>query len=198
MKRPPIETKLYKGPFRSNALILTRSSYRVNRIINMDNLEQKIQKIEERNKKVEADKAWETSWTRRLLLTAFTYLAIGGYLWAIEISRPWLNAIVPAVAFMLSTLTMPFFKKLWISRQITQAIKDENRDIIKEQNNEKQRNTEKLKDFITNKEKITNNDVEKFLNVSNATAERYLDELEKEGLLEQVGRTGKHVFYKII
>ena len=91
-----------------------------------------------------------------------------------------------------------FFKKLWISRQITQAIKDENRDIIKEQNNEKQRNTEKLKDFITNKEKITNNDVEKFLNVSNATAERYLDELEKEGLLEQVGRTGKHVFYKII
>ena len=51
----------------------------------MDNLEQKIQQIEERNKKVETDKAWETSWTRRLLLTVFTYLAIGVYLWAIEI-----------------------------------------------------------------------------------------------------------------
>ena len=83
----------------------------------MNNLEQKIQQIEERNKKVEANKAWETSWTRRLLLITFTYLAIGVYLWAIEIPRPWLNAIVPAVAFMLSTLTMPFFKKLWLRRK---------------------------------------------------------------------------------
>ncbi|MBI2637710.1 MAG: hypothetical protein HYW88_02310 [Candidatus Sungbacteria bacterium] len=80
----------------------------------MENLEQKIQKIEERNRGVENDKAWETSWTRRILLTIFTYLAIGVYMWTIDISRPWLNAVVPAVAFMLSTLTMPFFKKLWL------------------------------------------------------------------------------------
>lgn len=80
----------------------------------MDNLEQRVQKIEERNKSVEADKAWETSWTRRGLLTFFTYIAIGVYLAAIDIERPWLNAIVPAVAFMISTLTMPFFKKLWL------------------------------------------------------------------------------------
>ena len=26
---------------------------------------------------------------------------------------PWLNAIVPSIAFLLSTLTLPFFKKLW-------------------------------------------------------------------------------------
>ena len=83
----------------------------------MDNLEQKIQQIEERNKKVETDKAWETSWTRRLLLTVFTYLAIGVYLWAIEISLPWLNSIFPAAAFMLSSLTVPFFKRLWLRRK---------------------------------------------------------------------------------
>ncbi len=83
----------------------------------MENLGQKVQQIEERNIKVEADKAWETSWVRRLLLATFTYLAVGVYLWAIEIQRPWLNAIVPAAAFMLSTLTMPFFKKLWIKKQ---------------------------------------------------------------------------------
>ncbi len=41
-------------------------------------------------------------------------LAIGFYLQAIRIPQPWLNAIVPAVAFMLSTLTLPFFKKLWM------------------------------------------------------------------------------------
>ncbi len=80
----------------------------------MESLEQRIQKIEDRNKSVEADKAWETSWARRTLLTVFTYLAIGAYLRAVNIARPWLNAIVPAVAFMISTLTMPFFKKIWL------------------------------------------------------------------------------------
>lgn len=82
----------------------------------MENLEARILKIEERNLGVEADKAWETSWTRRILLTIFTYLAIGIYMWAIDISRSWLNALVPAIAFMLSTLTMPFFKRIWVKR----------------------------------------------------------------------------------
>lgn len=81
----------------------------------IENLEQKIQQIEQRNQRVEADKAWETSWTRRLLLALFTYLAISIYLWAIDLPRPWINAIVPAVAFMISTLTMPWFKKVWLS-----------------------------------------------------------------------------------
>ena len=76
-------------------------------------LEEKIRKIEKRNKKVESDKAWETSITRRFLLMLFTYLTIGFYLQAIKIPQPWLNSIVPAIAFMLSTLTLPLFKKLW-------------------------------------------------------------------------------------
>ena len=77
-------------------------------------LEKKIRQIEGRNKKVELDKAWEVSYTRRLLLLLFTYLVIGFYLRAINVSNPWLNSIVPAVAFMLSTLTLPFFKELWL------------------------------------------------------------------------------------
>lgn len=80
----------------------------------MDNLEQKIQQIEQRNQRVEADKVWEKSWTRRLLLLLFTYLAVGVYMQAIKLPDPWLNAIVPSVAFMISTLTMPFFKKVWL------------------------------------------------------------------------------------
>jgi hypothetical protein len=80
----------------------------------METIEQRIEKIEGRNKKVEIDKAWETSGARRILLALFTYLAIGTYLWTIQIERPWLNAIVPSVAFMISTLTMPFFKSLWL------------------------------------------------------------------------------------
>lgn len=80
----------------------------------MDTLEQRVGKIEERNAKVEADKAWEGSLTRKVLIALFTYAVIGLYLEAIEIERPWINAIVPTVGFTLSTLTMPFFKKVWL------------------------------------------------------------------------------------
>lgn len=77
-------------------------------------MEHRVKSIEERNRKVEQDKAWETSYSRRFLLLLFTYLSVGFYLNAIGISNPWLNAIVPATAFMLSTLTLPMFKKLWL------------------------------------------------------------------------------------
>ena len=36
--------------------------------------------INERNKRIEADKAWETSLTRRAIIAAFTYLVVGFYL----------------------------------------------------------------------------------------------------------------------
>ena len=79
-------------------------------------LEERIAHIEKRNRTVELDKAWETSWTRRLFLTGFTYLALGLYLWAIDIPRPFLNSIVPAVGFMISTFSMPWLKRKWIER----------------------------------------------------------------------------------
>ena len=81
--------------------------------MNQKEVEKELKQIKERNKKVELDKAWETSFTRKILILVFTYLAIGIYLWAINIPKPWLNAIVPAVAFVLSTWTMPFFKSSW-------------------------------------------------------------------------------------
>ncbi len=83
----------------------------------LQEIEKEIDLIKKRNEKVELDKKWETSYTRRGLLILFTYLAIGIYLNAINVANPWLNAIVPAVAFLLSTLTMPFFKKLWLKNK---------------------------------------------------------------------------------
>lgn len=77
-------------------------------------LEERVREIEERNRLVENDKAWETSWMRRLLLVVFTYLAIGIYMAAIGVPEPWLNAVVPSIGFLLSTLTLPFFKSLWL------------------------------------------------------------------------------------
>jgi Fic family protein len=61
----------------------------------------------------------------------------------------------------------------------------------------KAENLGKLKKYIAGtSENITNNDVEKLLGVSDATATRYLEELEKEGLIKQQGETGKYTYYQ--
>ena len=80
----------------------------------MTTLEERVEKIEQRNKSVELDKAWETSWIRKVLIAIFTYLAIALYLKFVVGISPWINAIVPTVGFFLSTLTLPIFKSLWI------------------------------------------------------------------------------------
>ncbi|HLC44012.1 MAG TPA: hypothetical protein VJK08_02730 [Patescibacteria group bacterium] len=79
-------------------------------------LENEIVRINQRNKGVESDKAWETSMARRALIAAFTYLSISIYMRAIQIDRPWLNAIVPTIGFTLSTLTLPYFKSIWLKK----------------------------------------------------------------------------------
>jgi hypothetical protein len=76
-------------------------------------LEERILKIEKRNMEVELNKSWEISWTRRILLAVFTYLAIALYLQFIVGINPWINALVPTTGFLLSTLTLPYFKTLW-------------------------------------------------------------------------------------
>ncbi len=82
-------------------------------MVSLSELEKEIKQIKQRNKQVETDKAWETSISRKAILAIFTYLAIGLYLNAIAIQAPWLNAIVPTVGFLLSTLTLPYLKELW-------------------------------------------------------------------------------------
>lgn len=59
----------------------------------------------------------------------------------------------------------------------------------------KRKKLEKILEALTVKGKITNDEVEKLLHVSDATATRYLSALEKEGKIQQVGRTGKAVEY---
>jgi len=60
----------------------------------------------------------------------------------------------------------------------------------------KRENLEKARRIFSEHGRVANDDVEKLLGVSDATATRYLDELEKEGFVRQVGKTGKHVYYE--
>ncbi len=80
----------------------------------MDNLEQEIQLIKERNKKVEIDKAWETSIFRKIIITILTYFVIVIFFIYAELSKPFINAVVPTIGFMVSTLSLPLFKKIWL------------------------------------------------------------------------------------
>ena len=80
----------------------------------MKEIRKRLDAIEQRNKKVELDKAWETSWARRIIISILTYLTIVIFFFVAQLPKPFINSIVPAAAFVLSTLSLPFFKKLWI------------------------------------------------------------------------------------
>ncbi|MDP2788824.1 MAG: hypothetical protein Q8O46_02100 [bacterium] len=62
----------------------------------------------------------------------------------------------------------------------------------------KRKKLDKIMSLFLQQSKITNDEVEKFLHVSDATATRYLSILEKEGKIKQSGKTGKGVSYSRI
>lgn len=80
----------------------------------MTNLENEIEKIKERNKRVEADKAWETSFFRKVIIAILTYLVIVLFFVFAGLNNPFINAIVPTLGFLLSTLSLSIFKKIWL------------------------------------------------------------------------------------
>lgn len=82
-------------------------------------LVKEIELVKKRNERVEQEKAWETSWTRRISIAAGTYIIAGFWLVVIRDSYPWLKAFVPAGGYLLSTLSLPFIKNWWISRRKT-------------------------------------------------------------------------------
>ena len=77
-------------------------------------MKEEIKKIQEKNNSVEIDKAWEKSITRRSIIAVMTYIIIVIFLWVINAPNPILNAIIPAAGFIISTLTLPLFKKIWL------------------------------------------------------------------------------------
>ena len=70
--------------------------------------------IKERNTRVEADKAWEISWARKIIIVTGTYIIIGGYLNFLSVEKAWLHALVPAIAYVISTLGLNMFKTIWL------------------------------------------------------------------------------------
>ena len=82
----------------------------------IEELQQEISLLKERNRRVEVDKAWETSWSRKVLILVTTYFLVVLFFWIANLGNPFVNALVPSLGFFLSTLTFPLFKELWIGR----------------------------------------------------------------------------------
>ncbi len=62
----------------------------------------------------------------------------------------------------------------------------------------KRKKLDRIMTLFLKKSKITNDEIREFLHVSDATAERYLNTLEKENKIKQVGKTGHAVSYSRI
>lgn len=85
----------------------------------MNNLEKRIETIEKRNKKVEKDKAWETSWMRKICIMVLTYIIVIIYSYLIRnFDNILLSSLVPVIGFTLSTLSLGLIRKIWESKNM--------------------------------------------------------------------------------
>lgn len=78
------------------------------------NVEDRINKIEERNKRVELDKKWETCWTRKISIMILTYMVVIIYSYIIKkYDNIFFSSLVPVIGFTLSTLSLNIIRKVW-------------------------------------------------------------------------------------
>lgn len=82
--------------------------------MNSEKIESEIRNIKARNARVELDKKWETSWTRRFCICVLTYIVVLIYCLMIEAgSNVFLSSLVPVIGFTLSTLSLGLVRKVW-------------------------------------------------------------------------------------
>lgn len=82
------------------------------------NLEERILIIEQRNKRVEQEKAWETSVTRKVLITCCTYIVMVCIMYVLNTQKPHFSALVPTLGFLLSTATFSSIKRIWVAKKM--------------------------------------------------------------------------------
>lgn len=82
-------------------------------------LEERVIEITERNKRVELDKKWETSKTRKVCIAVLTYIVVIIYT-AItsKTSNIFLSSLVPVMGFLLSTLSLKWVRKVWEKKNV--------------------------------------------------------------------------------
>ncbi len=80
----------------------------------LDKLKEEIENIKSRNKRVELDKKWETSFTRKICICILTYIVVIIYSYIVRnYSNIFLSSLVPVIGFTLSTLSLKYVRKIW-------------------------------------------------------------------------------------
>jgi len=83
----------------------------------IQNLEREVRSLQERNRRVESEKAWETSFMRVLSIALITYVVAGIVLYSIGVTNFLLAALVPVLGYILSTRSLPRVKRWWMEKQ---------------------------------------------------------------------------------
>ena len=80
----------------------------------IEDLKKEIENIKERNKRVELDKKWETSWTRKICICILTYIVVIIYSYVVRnYDNIFFSSLVPVIGFTLSTLSLRYIRKAW-------------------------------------------------------------------------------------
>lgn len=80
-------------------------------------LAKEIDSIKERNRRVEADKAWETSGVRTTFIAVSTFLLLYIFFRLIDSEAPFLNSLISTIAYLLSTFSYGQLKSWWLKRR---------------------------------------------------------------------------------
>lgn len=79
-------------------------------------IQKELEVIKNRNKKVEQNKAWETSLFRKISIIVITYIVASVVMYFIGVQKFLLNALIPTVGYLLSTLSLSFIKNWWVDK----------------------------------------------------------------------------------
>jgi len=75
-------------------------------------IEKEIINIKERNKRVELDKRWETSWTRKICICILTYIVVVAYSFVIRLyDNVLLSSLVPVIRIYFIYFIIKIHKK---------------------------------------------------------------------------------------
>ena len=115
----------------------------------------------------------------------------------VQTTAPEVLTIEPIPSETVASVVVPV-----VATTVVQTIKNTVHELLNKAQltiqNKKRKKIDRVMTLFVKQTKITNNEVEKLLHISDATATRYLATLEKEGKIKQNGKIGKWVSYSKI